>query len=112
VRPYDLGTLDDVALAFTDACVLPDGALCYAAAAEQSPNVVDDGEVVGSAIGLLDADGAARWTPLLDADGSPFRGKIEGVLPADATGSALWVVTDVDDPERPSELGRVELAGR
>jgi hypothetical protein len=67
---------------------------------------------VGSAIGLLDAGGAARWTPLLDVDGSPFRGKVEGVLPADDGGGALWVVTDVDDPERPSELGRVELTGR
>jgi hypothetical protein len=112
VRAYDLGALEGTALAFTDACLLPDGTLCYAAAAERSPNVVDDGEVVGAAIGLLDAEGAARWTPLLDLDGAPFRGKVEGVLPADAEGTTLWVVTDVDDPRTPSELGRVALTGR
>jgi hypothetical protein len=71
--------------------------------------VVDDGEVVGSVIGLLAADGSAHWTPLLDLDGTPYRGKVEGVLPANIDGTRLWTVTDVDDPEVPSELGMVEL---
>ena len=109
VRAYDLGTIEDTALAFTDACLLPDGTLLYSAAAERSPNVVDDGEVVGSVLGLLAADGSAHWTPLLDLDGTPYRGKVEGLLPANVDGTRLWTVTDVDDPEVPSELGIVEL---
>ena len=40
-------TIEDTPLACTDACLLPDGSLLYSAAAERSPNVYDDGEVVG-----------------------------------------------------------------
>ena len=109
LRAYDLGTIEDTPLAFTDACLLPDGTLLYSAAAERSPNVVDDGEVVGSVLGLLAADGSAYWTPLLDLDGTPYRGKVEGVLPANVDGTRIWTVTDVDDPAVPSELGIVEL---
>jgi hypothetical protein len=110
-RRYLLGEVEGAPLAFTDAAVLPDGTLLYAAAAERSPNAYDDGEVTGSALGLLDAAGGARWAPLLDATGAPFRGKVEGVLPRDAgrpddpPGAVrLWLVTDPDDTEAPSML--------
>jgi hypothetical protein len=110
-RRYVLGEVEGAPLAFTDAAVLPDGTLLYAAAAERSPNAYDDGEVTGSALGLLDAAGGARWAPLVDAAGAPFRGKVEGVLPRDEVraddppgGVRLWVVTDPDDTEAPSML--------
>lgn len=111
--PYALGDVEGAALGFTDAATLDDGTIVYAAAAERSPNAVDDGEVTGSALGLIGADGAARWTPVLDADGVPFRGKVEGVLPQDGTpaadGARLWVVTDPDDPDAPSALYEATL---
>ncbi len=108
VVAYDLGTIDGATLAFTDAAALPDGTLLYAAAAEASPNSYDDGEVTGSALGLI-AGETARWTHLLDVDGAPFRGKIEGVLPwADDVGR-LWVVTDADDADAPSTLYEATL---
>ncbi len=115
-RRYRLGEIDGAPLAFTDAAVLPDGAVLYAAAAERSPNAYDDGEVTGSALGLLDAHGRARWTVVRDAAGTPFRGKVEGVIPretahpADPTdGVRLWLVTDPDDTEAPSMLHAAAL---
>ncbi len=111
VRPYALGDVDGAALAFTDAAMLADGTILYAAAAERSPNTYDDGEVTGSALGLLAPDGSARWTPVLDANGAPFRGKVEGVLPRAADGSSLWLVTDADDPDAPTELHEATLQG-
>ena len=53
-RRYDLGTVRGVALAVTDAVALPGGRMLVAAAAEDTPNAVDDGPVVGAALALLD----------------------------------------------------------
>ena len=84
-----------------------DGRLLSLAAAEGSPTVVDDGAIVGSALGVCDAidppGGAARgarWTPRVDARGAPFAAKAEGL-----TGGGdgrLWLVRDQDDPDAPS----------
>lgn len=110
VRAYALGALDDCPLGFTDAAALADGRVLYTAAAEDSPNAVDDGAVAGSAIGWIAPDGgSARWTPLLASDGAPCTEKVEGVVPASADGGRLWVVTDADDPGAPSVLCEVEV---
>lgn len=103
---YELGDIDGLPLGFTDAAVL--GArLCYVAAAEDSPDALQDGPVVGSAFGVI--GGEARWTEIEDVDGSRYLGKVEGLLMLDAR-SAL-VVVDRDDPARPSELCELEIAG-
>ncbi|MDB5099587.1 MAG: hypothetical protein JWM80_4008 [Cyanobacteria bacterium RYN_339] len=108
-RAFDLGAVAGVALTFTDATCLPDGRILYLAAAEDTPNAVDDGRVVGAAIGILAGD-AVRWAPLLEADGSPSVRKIEGVaLAADGLGG--YLVTDADDPALPAELLRFALRG-
>jgi len=110
VARYDLGTLDGIALGFTDATAWA-GTLLYVAAAEDSPDAVRDGRVAGSALGVLDARGDARWAPITDADGRRFVGKVEGVLEARGTTERLLVVVDADDPDAPSELCTVELRG-
>lgn len=109
IHSYDLGAIDACRLAFTDA-VAAGGALVFTATAEASPNAVDDGPVAGSALGIIDADGGARWTVLQDADGARFDGKVEGVARGRRP-DTLFVVVDRDDPHRPSELCEVELAG-
>jgi hypothetical protein len=111
VRPYALGAIDGAALGFTDAAALDGGTILYAAAAERSPNTYDDGEVTGSALGLLAPDGTARGAPVLDAAGAPSRGTVEGVLPRAADGSSCWLVTDPDDPDAPTVLHEATLRG-
>jgi CDP-diglyceride synthetase len=49
---YDLGAIDGVGLAVTDAVALPDGRVLLSAAAEDTPNAVDDGPVLGAALAL------------------------------------------------------------
>ncbi len=127
VVQYSLGTLDGVRLTFTDATVWRDRVV-YSAAAEDSPDATLDGPVAGSAIGVMDARGDARWAPITLASGEPFAGKVEGLVPADAAADRLMrrllgetpggpgadrllVVVDVDDPMTPSELCVVELDG-
>ena len=117
---YDLGALGGDRLGFTDATRLDapfapfgtsgaPGAVLYVAASEASVDVFEDGTVGGSALGAIDADGRARWTPIVDADGAPFAEKVEGIALDD--GGRLWVVVDQDDPERPSELCELAVDG-
>ena len=106
---YDLGELGGHRLGFTDA-LAAGFSLLYTATAEDSPNAVDDGPVAGSALGVVEPDGTARWTVLEDAGGTPFTGKVEGVAHGTRPGT-VFVVVDRDDPGRPSELCEVELEG-
>jgi hypothetical protein len=109
VVQYALGEIDGWRLTFTDAAPFGDN-LIYTATAEASPNAVDDGPVAGSALGIIGADGEARWTVLLGADGAGFDAKVEGVARGPRPGT-VYVVVDRDDPHRPSELCEVELTG-
>ncbi len=105
---YELGALDGIPLGVTDATLWRNRIL-YSAAAEDSPDVYDDGPVRGSAIGVIDAEGGVTWAPVTIPDGSPFRGKVEGILPVEGRDDRLYVVVDSDDPAVASQLCVVEL---
>jgi hypothetical protein len=107
---YDLGTLNNIRLTFTDATATDRG-LLYVASAENSPDAITDGSVTGSVIGVLDETKGCRWTELRDTDGGPFCAKIEGICADRNLEGRVYVVTDADDPARPSELLEVALAG-
>jgi len=104
---YDLGTVGGVALAITDAVALPGDRMLVSAAAEDTPNAVDDGPVVGAAIALLDDD---RVLAVAAVPGGPY--KIEGlaVRGLDPAGVSLIAVVDADDPLAASS--RLELRVR
>ncbi|HEX5046181.1 MAG TPA: hypothetical protein VFX89_03590 [Gammaproteobacteria bacterium] len=106
---FELGALDGVPLAFTDAAAIGDGRCAFVATAEATADPVLDGPVAGSVLGVLEGV-AARWTRLRYADGRAFPDKVEG-LAIDADGRGAWILTDADDPGRPALLGRVELCG-
>ena len=101
-RRYDLGAVDGVALAVTDALALPGGRVLVSAAAEDTPNPYDDGPVVGTALALLDDDGVLATARLPEVRGAPV--KVEGIAPRQVRGNGLELlaVADADDPEQPS----------
>jgi len=110
VRQWSLGEIGGVPLTFTDAATGPNGALLYLAAAEDTPNAAEDGPVSGVAVGLLEREGG-RHALLRDAEGALVTDKAEGLLlDAEQPGRA-WVVFDLDDPERPTELAELRLTG-
>jgi hypothetical protein len=111
VRRYDLGTVDGVGLAVTDAVTLPDGRVLVSAAAEDSPTTYDDGPVVGSALAVLDDEVVVAMVPLPEVDGHPL--KVEGLGLVDQNGDAveLVAVVDADDPRQPSTALRLEVSG-
>jgi hypothetical protein len=105
---YELGALEGVRLSFSDAELVGDVVL-FSASAEGSGNAAEDGEIVGSVLGVIDADGA-RWVRLTDEDGSPFAEKIEGLSVAGDDPREAFFVVD-DDHDQPSELFEVRLDG-
>ncbi len=98
VRRYDLGAVGGVALAVTDAMSVAGGRVLVSAAAEDTPNAVDDGPVVGSALALLDDEGVLAITAIPESGrGAP---KVEGLTVHATTvdGLRLLAVVDADDP--------------
>lgn len=113
VASWDLGQVPGkagpVRLTFTDADHDDVGRQWFLAAAEDTPNAIDDGPVVGASLGYLDGD-AGRWTLVREADGCASTRKAEGlVIDHDLTSG--WLVTDPDDELACAQLCRIELRG-
>ena len=103
VSLLELGEVAGVGLAVTDAVALPDGRELLSAAAEDTPNAVDDGPVVATALVLADHGRVLDVTPVPEVGGRVV--KVEGLaLTGDPAGGAvhLVAVVDADDPELPS----------
>ncbi len=102
----DLGRLQGVDLAFSDASALPDGRVAFCASAEDTRDSYQDGPVVGSALGLMDTAGNVEVVEPVDLDV-----KLEGLTArAGDNGVQVLMVTDADDPEAPSPLLEANLS--
>lgn len=113
VLSFSLGSMDGVRLTPTDVCERG-GRLWFLAAAEASPNAIDDGEVVATAIGRIDLEArSAVLGALVDETGAPLCAKVEGLTWAtpDGSGDRAFAVVDRDDPDAASELLEVQIAG-
>jgi hypothetical protein len=99
---YDLGEVDGVGLAVTDAVVLPDGRTLLSAAAEDTPNAVDDGPVVATALALLDGERVLSVAELPEVGGHVH--KVEGLALREVRDGEVHLLAVVDDdhPARPS----------
>lgn len=106
-RQHRLGEVQGTGLGITDAVTTRHGAVLLTAAAEDSPNVRDDGPIVGSALVLMDGEEVLDVTelPLLRGRVS----KVEGltVLEEDEGGVRLLAVVDSDDHTAASEAVRL-----
>lgn len=110
VLRYDLGTVHGAPLAVTDAVALPDGRILISAAAEVTPNPVDDGPVVAAALALLHDDRVDAVAPLPRHGGTAQ--KVEGLAlrGAGTDGARLLAVVDADDPYTPSTMLRLRVS--
>lgn len=111
VTRYDLGALGEIPLGFTDAALAGE-TLLFTATAEASTDASADGAVTGSVIGMIPSKGDLRYAPITDVEGRRTRDKVEGIVALHGHADRVLVVTDADDPRRPSELCEVELGGR
>lgn len=105
VTDFSLGWVDDAPMCFTDGAALPNGGFVFTAVAEATEDSYADGECIGAAIGIIDANDRLRalWQlePALKAEGIDARliGK----------GLQLTVVTDADRTSVPAQLLTVTL---
>ncbi len=100
LRAYELGELGGARLTFSDASPLGGELLVFTASAESSENTYDDGEILGSVVGTIDADGDVRRLRTIDR-----AYKVEGVHAMLETGvMSLTFVCDQDDPDVASPL--------
>lgn len=106
VADYDLGTIDGVRLGFTDA-VAVGARVFYLAAAERSPNAIDDGAVVACQLGVIQGDDVRA--AVLEIDGVPL--KAEGLAFDPNNPRRGWISIDPDDTEQPAQLYQFELVG-
>lgn len=102
IAPYELGAADGVPYGFTDGTPRPEGGWIFSAVAEDTADSYADGRCAGSALGWVGPDGALQ--SVLPLPGAP---KVEGI--AVLGDGRLLMVTDADDPARPSAL--LELVG-
>lgn len=108
IRQYDLGQLDGCRLTFTDA-TQHNGQVYFTASAEDSPDAVQDGPVVGSVLGRIASDGAAEWWRLCNPAGQPITDKVEGLVLDPHQPGRGYLTIDPDDPGRASELYHIAL---
>lgn len=105
---YELGEMEGIRLTFSDAELRADGAVLFSASAEARD---DSDHIAGSVLGVIDADGAARWSLLHDEDGALFRGKIEGLALSRNDDNHLYFVIDDDNADEPSVMFEARLEG-
>lgn len=91
---YDLGTLKNVSLSFTDACVC-NGQIFFLAAAEDSDSTYEDGKYVGSVLGCIDQSGKIIFQKELLCEYKP-----EGLwVEQNGHQYAVYIVTDADSSD-------------
>jgi hypothetical protein len=101
VRAYELGELERIELCFSDATALFDELVVFTASAEaDEDDAAPDGEIRGSVVGTIDAEGSVRRLRSIDP-----KWKVEGVHAAVEAGVIDFsFVCDQDDPDEPSPL--------
>lgn len=105
---YDLGSLNGTLFGFTDATLLPDGAIAFIACAEASPDAVRDGPVYGCRFGIIAASDV-RAADVVDDSGRAVSSKIEGIDTRLDDAASFDVVIDMDDPTLAAQLGCIRI---
>ena len=107
ITTYELGEIGGIPLCFTDATPLPNGAIVFTAAAENTDDSYLDGTCMGSIIGVINAKGNLRSINTIDKIV-----KAEGVEACVIDNKVqLLLVTDADDETPPAQLYTAELIG-
>lgn len=115
VRRYDLGMVDGVGLAVTDAVALSsrsgaEPVLLVSAAAEDTPDPRDDGPVVGSALVLLEGSDVVGAAPLPPLEGRVC--KVEGLAVVEESTDRARVLATVDSDDHLAPSVAVRLGVR
>jgi hypothetical protein len=111
IMQVELPRSSGVRLSFTDAAVTSDGRVVVLTCAEDSPDAVRDGPILGCSVGLLE-DGKLRLIDVLDEQGQPCLLKLEGIEQRPGTELVFDVVADMDRPSEAARIARLRLLDR
>lgn len=107
VHEHEVGRVRGTKLCFSDADTLPDGRIVFSASAETDEEGID-GQIAGSAVGLMEVDGDILWVEPIEVNT-----KVEGLaVTVEDDVTHAYMVSDEDDPERPSALLRTTIPDR
>lgn len=106
IKEFDVGKIEDQVLGFTDAICLDEENILFLAAAEDTDDAYQDGKCFGSAIGLMNANGAIKG--LLEIE---TKQKFEGLCLKAQNKNMLeiFLTADTDDESKPSALYMASL---
>jgi hypothetical protein len=108
VVPVELSEIDGLPLSFTDAALLPDGNMIFSAAAEDTEDAYEDGNCVGSAVGIVGPQGN-----LIFLEQTDLIVKLEGIaVVPDENGIGVLLVSDADDPDVAASLFSTRIMHR
>lgn len=119
VYHFALSRLEGYGAGFSGAYTLQDK-LFFTASVEDAPNAIEDGEVLGSLVGLIDLNALPYATDaanplrvpavqIMNPDGSAYKGKAESLVVKAGEGSLYQLVVVSDDDQGGSELLEVQL---
>jgi hypothetical protein len=105
IQLLELGHAEGVPLCFSDGAALPNGSMLFTAIAEDTDNSIDDGACIGSAIGVMTAEGKVTRMERLEPGY-----KVEGIVATVNQGEIqVRLVTDDDDAGKPAWLLAAKL---
>ena len=113
IYPFNLPRLENTSAGFSGACITPDNQfLVFTASVEKTGDVLSDGEIAGSYLGIIPfhrmAEGFYEAT-LLQRDGGVLPAKLEGVAVHDMEGNVAHLLVVADNDDGTSDLYEVEL---
>jgi hypothetical protein len=112
IQSFRLPTLSDLQSGFSGITFIPGSSrLLFTASVENTANEIDDGEILGSYIGLIDLhDPAAMRSTLIDFEGTPYLGKVESIAVQGIEATGIIQAVAVTDSDRGgSELLFVQI---
>ena len=110
---FTLPTLDNTISGFSGACFLPDNkTLLFTASLEATSNAYDDGEILGSYLGIINLtniENGGIKTELLSQDNKPIKTKLEGISVKAMNNNNATVIAVSDNDDGTSWIFEIEL---
>jgi hypothetical protein len=110
---YELPILNGITARFSGAALLPDeDVLVFTATVENTPDWINDGEILGSYLGLIDLEQLNNTTPVcvpIIHENQHFQGKVEGIMVSHISESHIELIGVTDNDNGFSRLLQMEL---
>ncbi|MFB6343290.1 hypothetical protein ACE1ET_16305 [Saccharicrinis sp. FJH62] len=113
---FNLPAVNGVSARFSGMCLLPEeDILVFSASVENDPNWIDNQNIVGSYIGLIDLNQLENRTPVCERimhNGKPLQDKVESVYVVSSTNSDIKLLGVTDNDDGSSKLLEIDFRKR